>query len=102
MILRPSRSTLFPYTTLFRSLSIFVLTQGPLRVIWLKWRYQGGQWLVSRGTQVREDTYQQQPVPALQFAGEYYLQPPVTPPQVVRTGNPDHRPGNLAGLRSEE
>ena len=28
-------------------LSIFVLTQGPLRVLWLKWRYQGGQWFVS-------------------------------------------------------
>ena len=80
-------------------LSIFVLTQGPLRVIWLKWRYQGGQWLVSRRAQAREDTYQQPPVPALQFAGEYHLQPPVTPPQVVRTGNPDRRPGDLAGLQ---
>jgi hypothetical protein len=80
-------------------LSIFVLTQGPLRVIWLKWRYQGGQWLVSRRAQAHEDTYQQQPVPALQFAGEYHLQPPVTPPQVVRIGNPDRLPGDLAGLQ---
>lgn len=67
-------------------LSIFVLTQGPLRVIWLKWRYQGGQWFVSRSARAEEDSYQQQAV---------------TPPQVVRAGNPDRRqsPGNLTGLR---
>ncbi len=79
-------------------LSIFVLTQGPLRVLWLKWRYQGGQWFVSRGARAGEYTYQQQPVPALQFAGEYNL---VTPPQVVHTSNPDRRqsPGDLTGLQ---
>lgn len=27
-------------------LSIFLLTQGLLRIVWPKWRYQGGQWLV--------------------------------------------------------
>ena len=66
-------------------LSIFVLTQGPLRIFWLKWRYQGGQWFVSRSAQAGKHTYRQQPVPA---------------PQVVRAGNPD-RPlslGDLAGL----
>jgi hypothetical protein len=26
-------------------LMIFALTQGPLRLLWPKWRYQGGQWL---------------------------------------------------------
>jgi len=67
-------------------LSIFVLTQGPLRVIWLKWRYQGGQWFVSRSARAEEDSYQQQPV---------------TPPQVVRAGDPGRRqsPGNLTGLQ---
>ena len=67
-------------------LSIFVLTQGPLRVIWLKWRYQGGQWFVSRSARAEEDSYQQQPVPAL---------------QVVRASNPDRllSPGDLTGLQ---
>src|SRR5689334_24846006 len=32
MILRPPRSTLFPYTTLFRSFSVQELDQGPLAV----------------------------------------------------------------------
>lgn len=67
-------------------LSIFVLTQGPLRVIWLKWRYQGGQWFVSRSARAEEDSYQQQPVPAR---------------QVVRASNPDRllSPGDLTGLQ---
>jgi len=67
-------------------LSIFVLTQGPLRVIWLKWRYQGGQWFVSRSARAEEYSYQQQPVPA---------------PQVVRAGNPDRllSPGDLTVLQ---
>jgi len=80
-------------------LSIFVLTQGPLRVIWLKWRYQGGQWFVSRRARTAEYTYQQQPVPALQVVGNYNLQQPVTPPQLVRTSHPERRqsPGDLPG-----
>ena len=67
-------------------LSIFILTQGPLRVIWLKWRYQGGQWFVSRSEQAGEYTYQQRPV---------------TLHQIVRPSNPDPRqsPGYLAGLQ---
>ncbi len=69
-------------------LSIFVLTQGPLRVIWLKWRYQGGQWFVSRSAQAGEYSYQQQPV---------------TPPQVVRAGTSKPRrsdwPAASTGLR---
>ncbi len=83
-------------------LSIFVLTQGPLRVIWLKWRYQGGQWFVSRSVQAGEYTSQQQPVPALQAVGESNLQQPVAPPQIVRPSNPARRqiPGELAGLQS--
>ena len=79
-------------------LSIFVLTQGPLRIFWMKWRYQGGQWFVSRKAHAEEYTHQQQPVPAPQFVGEYNLAPP---PQVVRTGNPERRqsPGDRAGLQ---
>ncbi len=67
-------------------LSIFVLTQGPLRVIWLKWRYQGGQWFVSGSARAEDYSYQQQPVPAL---------------QVVRAGNPDRllSPGDLTFLQ---
>ena len=83
-------------------LSIFVLTQGPLRVIWLKWRYQGGQWFVSRRAHTEEYTHQQQPVPALQFVGEYNLQQPWAASQVVRsTSNPERlqSPGDLAGLQ---
>jgi len=79
-------------------LSIFVLTQGPLRVFWLKWRYQGGQWFVSRGIQAGEPTHQQQPSPALQIAGRYNHRQP-SPPQVVRPSNPDPRQG-LAGLQA--
>jgi len=60
-------------------LSIFVLTQGPLRVFWLKWRYQGGQWFVSRGIQAGEPTHQQQPSPALQIAGRYNHRQPSPP-----------------------
>jgi hypothetical protein len=101
-------------------LSIFVLTQGPLRVIWLKWRYQGGQWFISHSTRPGEHSYQQQLVPAPQLAGEHNLQPllpspvvsgnylqqpvpasqvvagnplqpPAPPSQVVRSGYPDRR-----------
>lgn len=98
-------------------LSIFVLTQGPLRIFWLKWRYQGGQWFVSRKAQAGQYISQQQPVPALQGAWGYNLQPPpplqvvggnyqqppvvagnplqqsAQPPQVVRTGYPDRHQG---------
>jgi len=79
-------------------LSIFVLTQGPLRVIWLKWRYQGGQWFVSRKARAEEYTYQQQPVPAPQVVGEYNL---ALPPQVVHTSHPERRQssGDRAGLQ---
>ncbi len=79
-------------------LSIFVLTQGPLRIFWMNWRYQGGQWFVSRRAHTQEYTYQQQPVPAPRVVGEYNL---VTPPQIVRTGNPKRRqsPGDQAGLQ---
>jgi hypothetical protein len=67
-------------------LSIFVLTQGPLRVIWLKWRYQGGQWFVSRSARAEEYSYEQQPVPAR---------------TTWSAGNPDRRqsPGDLTGLQ---
>jgi hypothetical protein len=82
-------------------LSIFVLTQGPLRVFWLKWRYQGGQWFISRRKRAEDYTYQQQPVPALQGVGEYKLQQPVAPPQLVHTSNPERRqsPGDPARLQ---
>lgn len=35
-------------------LSIFVLLQGPLRIFFLSWRYQGGQWLISRASRSSE------------------------------------------------
>ena len=77
-------------------LSIFLLTQGPLRIFWMKWRYQGGQWFVSRRAHTVNHTYQQ-PVTAPQFAGGYN---PVTPPQVLRAGNfePRQSPASPAGL----
>ena len=96
-------------------LSIFVLNQGPLRIIFLDWRYHGGQWFISRKPQPGIYSYQQQPVAAPQFVGANYLQQPVVapqyaggnfvqqplppPPQVVISGNPDHRQsqGDLAG-----
>jgi hypothetical protein len=98
-------------------LSIFVLTQGPLRIFFLDWRYQGGQWFLSRKPQPETYSYQQQPVAAPQFVGANYPQQPLVapqyvganyvqqpvppPPQVVRSSNPDHRhsPVDLAGLK---
>jgi hypothetical protein len=95
-------------------LSIFVLTQGPLRIFWLKWRYQGGQWFVSRGAQAGQYASQQPPAAVPPVVGEYnlqpplpspvvggnYQQPPAQPSQVVRTGYPDRRQsqGSPAGL----
>jgi len=86
-------------------LTIFVLTQGPLRIFWLKWRYQGGQWFVSRSVPTGKYTYQQPPAPAPQVGGWYnlpqppqpqlvggnFLQPPVPAPQVV-AGNTFQHP----------
>src|SRR5256885_7254529 len=37
MIRRPPRSTLFPYTTLFRSVNLAELRQGFTRFAWLGW-----------------------------------------------------------------
>jgi hypothetical protein len=78
-------------------LSIFLLTQGPLRIFWMNWRYQGGQWFVSRRAHTVDHTYQQ-PVTASQFIGGYN---PVAPPQVLRAGNFERRqsPASPAGLR---
>jgi hypothetical protein len=88
-------------------LSIFLLTQGPLRVIWLKWRYQGGQWFVSRPVRPGQVVYQQQPgsipqfaggnyppqpVQAPQFAGNTYLQQPAQAPQFVSGNYPQQLP----------
>ena len=81
-------------------LSIFLLTQGPLRIFSVKWRYQGGQWFVSRSAQAGPYISQQQPVPAPQVAAGYNFQPPASPqgvgaynlqPQVVG-GNPVQQP----------
>src|SRR3712207_8272744 len=50
MIRRPPRSTLFPYTTLFRSLALFVpvcvtliVLAGPILAVWLGERYRDGE-----------------------------------------------------------
>jgi len=107
-------------------LTIFVLLQGPMRIFFLNWRYQGGQWLISRKPQPGY-SFQQQPVAAPQFAGGNYQQPAAPAPQfaggnyqqspppafvasnyqqqaapapqVIRSSNPDPRqlPGNAAG-----
>ena len=73
-------------------LSIFLLTQGPLRIFWVKWRYHGGQWFVSHRAQPGPSVSQQQPVPAPQIAGAYNFQQPVPPPQFARTNNPTPLP----------
>src|SRR3712207_9497244 len=57
MIRRPPRSTLFPYTTLFRSLQMLanlLLLSGPLA--WLQWRMQ------DLGAFVQADTPVQQKI----------------------------------------
>ena len=77
-------------------LSIFVLVQGPLRIIWLKWRYQGGQWFVSRSAAAGEQSYQQQPAPVPQAVGGYNFQPP-SPPQVVGGYNLQPPPPQVVG-----
>jgi hypothetical protein len=86
-------------------LTIFVLTQGPLRVFWLKWRYQGGQWFVSRSVPAGKYTYQQPPAAppqvvegynlpqSPQLVGGHFLQPPVQAPQVV-AGNTSQHPAS--------
>jgi hypothetical protein len=81
-------------------LSIFVLVQGPLRIIWLKWRYQGGQWFVSRRPHSAGISYHQQPAPVPQFvdrqysppppqlAGSNHSQQPSPQPELIRSNNP--------------
>lgn len=86
-------------------LSIFLLTQGPLRIFSMNWRYQGGQWFMSHRAAAGRNGYQQQPAPAISGAGGYnpqpsplprvsggnYVQQPVPGLQVV-AGNPLQRP----------
>src|SRR2546430_7991905 len=43
MIRRPPRSTLFPYTTLFRSLRCF-RTRGALHISAIRFEFAGGDW----------------------------------------------------------
>jgi hypothetical protein len=71
-------------------LCIFVLVQGPLRIFFLNWRYQGGQWLLSRKPQP-EYSFQQQPVAGPQYAGGNYQQPAVAGPQYAG-GNYQQQP----------
>src|SRR2546426_5096328 len=49
MIRRPPRSTLFPYTTLFRSLYNVAYTQPMFD--WWRWRVRFGQWFNNVGSQ---------------------------------------------------
>ena len=93
-------------------LSIFLLTQGPLRIFSINWRYQGGQWFMSHRAAAGANSYQQPPTPATLGAGWYNpqpsplpqvaagnyvqqpvsgLQPPAPPPRPVRPGYHDHR-----------
>lgn len=80
----------------------FILTQGLLRTLWPKWRYQGGQWITPSARQFKPVPPQQlapplhaplpqqawlppqQPQPASPFS------PPVppAPPQVMRQSTP--------------
>jgi len=69
-------------------LSIFVLVQGPLRVIWLKWRYQGGQWFVSHRPHAAGISYQQQPAPVPQSVGSNHSQQPPPQLELIRSNNP--------------
>ncbi len=59
-------------------LSIFLLTQGPLRIFSIHWRYQGGQWFVSHPKEPEDAVSQPYPAPALQAPpGGNILQQPV-------------------------
>jgi hypothetical protein len=100
-------------------LSIFLLTQGPLRIFSVNWRYQGGQWFASRRRVAAKNSYQQHPAPVTGGAGWYNpqpsplhqaaggnslqqpvsglqivagnpFQPPAPPSQLVRPGYRDH------------
>ena len=65
-------------------LAIFLLTQGPLRIFWINWRYQGGQWIASRSSQPGQPIPQAQPVPPPQAAGGWGYNPQLPPqPQGV-------------------
>src|SRR5437764_11804077 len=58
MIRRPPRSTLFPYTTLFRSKSLWLkpCVLGPMISMWWRWRVElvrrsiAFQWKIGRAT----------------------------------------------------
>ncbi len=59
-------------------LSIFVLLQGPLRLFFLNWRYQGGQWLISRAVRISES-------PAVPYVAQQQvgIANPLEPPPVL-------------------
>lgn len=65
-------------------LSIFLLTQGPLRIFSIHWRYQGGQWFISHSREPEDVVSQAYPAPALQAASANFPQQPV--PQQVGSG----------------
>jgi hypothetical protein len=54
-------------------LSIFLLTQGPLRIFSVHWRYQGGQWFMSHPQRPEDEVPQSYAAPALQGASGNFL-----------------------------
>jgi hypothetical protein len=60
-------------------LSIFLLTQGPLRIFSIHWRYQGGQWFMSHPKESEDVFSQPYPAPALQAVGANVVQQAVSP-----------------------
>jgi hypothetical protein len=60
-------------------LSIFLLLQGPLRLFFLSWRYQGGQWLITRARGVSQ-------APAVPYSAQQQqvgVANPLEPPRVA-------------------
>ncbi len=60
-------------------LSIFLLTQGPLRIFSIHWRYQGGQWFMSHPRGQEDVVSHPYPAPALQAASAPARNVPLQP-----------------------
>ncbi len=61
-------------------LSIFLLLQGPLRLFFLNWRYQGGQWFITRTRRVSQAPVVLYPVQQQQVGVANPLEPPRVAP----------------------
>src|SRR5436305_6810625 len=65
MIRRPPRSTLFPYTTLFRSNITLAATDASSGVQTVQYRLDGGAWHTYSGIEIEEHTSELQSRPHL-------------------------------------